>query len=88
MDIFSWGDILFNSNNIYIIKKYKSNAIYYINILEEYMEVKMKIENRNIFEWIDYPDLKSESPLCNFKRTIKGHTHHIVNGIFIAQTQL
>jgi hypothetical protein len=52
------------------------------------MIVKLQINDRTIFEFKDFPDLKSESPLMNFNRTMKEYNYFFENGILILQTNV
>lgn len=89
MDITTWGTIEFNKDNLFIIKKSQSIATYYaIEILDDYLKVEMKINNRSILDFIDYPDKKSESPLINFRRLVKGYEYYFEDGKVILFTKL
>jgi DNA polymerase type B, organellar and viral len=89
MDITTWGTIEYNKDNLFIIKKYQSIATYYtIKILDDYLEVEMKINNRIILKFKDYPDKKSESPLINFRRVVREYEYYLENGKVILFTKL
>jgi hypothetical protein len=47
----------------------------------------MKINNRVILDFKDYPDLKSESPLNIFKRVVREYTYYFEDGKVIFYTK-
>jgi DNA polymerase type B, organellar and viral len=88
MNIWTWGDIIFNKDNIFVIKKYKSDGIYYIELLNDHMVVELKINDRLILKFKDYPNLNCECPLNNFTRYIKSYTQYFENSKLVLYTIL
>jgi hypothetical protein len=87
MDISKWGETILERDNFIIIIEYNSKTIYYIDIFDNYMKVELKINNHTKMSFVDYPDLKSESPLLNLKRVFKNSVKYFENGIEILYTK-
>jgi hypothetical protein len=70
MDLYQWGNLIFDSeSNIAIIQKFSSNIRYFVDIEDKYHNVKILINNDNIlFKFRD--TILSKNDLYHFKREL------------------
>jgi hypothetical protein len=83
MDFTLWGKVLTHTDTLATIKKYKSNAIYHINIFDKHLSVILKINDKIVIEFTD--TMIENGKLNSFTRKIKNQEYIFIDGNLIVK---
>jgi hypothetical protein len=78
MNYTEWGEIISESENLILVKKRNSNAIYNITVNEKEILVKLILNNRILLEFTD--KVINNGNLNSFVRTIKNQEYIFLDG--------
>lgn len=78
MDYHKWGNIISESDNFVLIKKYYSKLFYYINVFDNYYNIQLKYKDKILVEFTD--KILEKGKLDSLTRHIKNQEYIFIDG--------